>query len=275
MAIANNIGHDDLRRDTPHRENLPDIANAFIEWDAHGTIPDIYRENADSDELLGCPMQVFIVPESDLNQNRLDAFYYAPQLRSLQTRLRERAANGEIQLMQGANFELIPPLTTEEKQALRGHVKDYVEINSVTRDGLIVAPLRAVVENLPTRADLAVQPNDVLFAKNARSRGTAILVPSWFTNGLATSGFIGIRPKDGEEALILWSVFRSEVWRTQTYYLAITASQSEVRDEIFKEEMLIPWPAMEDQRDALIGSAQEILRAREAEKTAIEMNGVE
>ena len=29
MAIANNIGHDDYKRDTPHRDNLPEIANLF------------------------------------------------------------------------------------------------------------------------------------------------------------------------------------------------------------------------------------------------------
>ncbi|MBI1885024.1 MAG: N-6 DNA methylase [Chloroflexi bacterium] len=268
MAIANNVGHDDSKRDTPHRDNLPEVANLFIEWDSQGTVPNLSRDNDVPEEPLGCPLQVFVVQGPELNTNRLDAFYYAPQLRRLWATLDARAKEGRIELRRGHDFRLIPRLRSDEKDALRGQASQYIEITSVTRDGLIVSPIKGLFEDLPTRAEFLVQTNDVLFAKNNSSRGTSVLVAGWFDGGFATSGFIGVRPRDEEEALILWSIFRSEAWRVQTYYLAITASQPEVRDEIFQEEMLIPWPTNADQRREIIDGARDVLKAREDERRA-------
>ena len=163
-------------------------------------------------------------------------------------------------------------MSRAEKDALRGNVCRYIEITSVTRDGLIVSPMEKPFEELPTRAELMLRPLDVLFAKNNSSRGTSVLVPEWFDEGLATSGFISVRPENEEDALILWSVFRSEAWRKQIYYLAITASQPEVRDDIFGNNMLIPWPATHEQRERIVSSAHAILQARERERLASQEN---
>ena len=42
MAITNNVGHDDHKHDTPHRDNLPEIANMFIEWNENGQEPQLF-----------------------------------------------------------------------------------------------------------------------------------------------------------------------------------------------------------------------------------------
>ena len=271
MAITNNVGHDDRKHDTPHRDNLPEVANLFIEWDEHGHTPNLYREN-DVDEPLGCPLQVFVVPATELADHRLDAFYYAPELRALRGQLEARADAGKIILKRGEDFEVVPRMSSMEKKALHGRVCQYIEITSVTRDGLIASPIEKAFEELPTRAEFTLRSHDVLLAKNNSSRGTAVLVPDWLDGGLATSGFISVRPADEDDALVLWSVFRSEVWRKQVYYLAITASQPEIRDEIFDNEMLIPWPATKAQRERIESSARAILQARERERLASKEN---
>jgi hypothetical protein len=217
-------------------------------------------------------MQVFTVTAEALRDDRLDAFCYAPELQSLRALLRSGEDAGKIRIRAGREFALVPRLTTEEKDALSRQRMRYIEITSVTRDGVIVMPTEGALEDLPTRGWLRVRQNDVLFAKNNSSRGTAVLVPEWFDGGLATTGFVGVRPSDEEEALILWSVFRSEAWRTQVYYLAITASQPEVREEIFQSEMLIPWPASADQTRAICESAKRVLAARERERQAADEN---
>ena len=207
MAITNNVGHDDHKHDTPHRDNLPEVANLFIEWNERGRVPNLYREN-DVAEPLGCPLQVFLVPAAELAEHRLDAFYYAPKLAALQEGLEVRADAGAIILKGGSDFEVVPRMTSAEKDALRGNVPRYIEITSVTRDGLIVSWIEATFEELPTRAELMLRPLDVLFPKNNSSRGTSVLIPDWFDGGLATSGFISVRPQDEDDALILWSIFR-------------------------------------------------------------------
>ncbi len=271
MAITNNVGHDDHKHDTPHRDNLPEIANMYIEWDVNGQEPQLFRLN-DVDEPLGCPMQVFVVKADDLRDDRLDAFYYSPELIDLRNRLVTRADAGEITLKRGANFTLASKLSRAEKNSLRGKVCCYIEITSVTRDGVIVSPIEGNYEDLPTRAELKLRQFDVLFAKNNSSRGTAVVVPEWLDGGFATTGFINVRALDKDEALILWSVFRSEIWRKQVYHLAITASQPEARNEIFQKEMLIPWPAHKEQRMRIISSARKIMNVRNQERLAIETN---
>ena len=271
MAITNNVGHDDHRHDTPHRDNLPEIANLFMEWDEHGHEPNLLRPN-DVDESLGCPMQVFVVRAEDLSDNRLDSFYYSPELNDLRNLLKMREKSGEIVLKRGMDFNVRGRIPKVDKGRLCGQVCRYIEITSVTRDGVIIDPIEGNYEELPTRAELQVRPFDVLFAKNISSRGTAIVVPEWLDGALASSGFINVHAQDEDDALILWSVFRSEMWRKQVYYLSITASQPEVREDIFLKEMLIPWPASEEQCRRILQSARDIMRAREEERIAIERN---
>ena len=271
MAITNNVGHDDHKHDTPHRNNLIEVANLFVEWDENGHEPRLRRENEGA-EPLGCPLQVFVVRAEELSEQRLDAFFYAPDLGQIRRNLEKLAAEGEISIKRGSDFELGPHLSKSEKNALRGHICRYVEIASVTRDGAIITPVEGLFEDLPQRAELQLKQNDVLFAKNNSSRGTTVVVPEWLDGGIATSGFINVRARDEEEALILWTVFRSELWREQVYYLAITASQPEVREEIFRKEMLIPWPITEEQRESIISSARNIMRVREQERIAIKAN---
>lgn len=272
MAVTNNVGHDDHKHDSPHRNNLPLVAELFSEWQRSGTAPSHFEDNADPAENLGAPLQVSVVEPDALVDHRLDAFYYAPALRQLQADLHSRAGDGEIELRRGADFQMMRGLSTARRAELRGQICRYVEIASMTVDGTVTAAKRAPFEDLPTRAHFELQPNDVLFAKNTSSRGTSLLVPGYLSGALATSGFIGIRPDDEEDALILWSIFRSEVWRTQVYYLAITASQPEIRDDIFEKEMLIPWPATAERRQRIVESARQMLEARETERIAGERN---
>ena len=106
MSITNNVGHDDHKGDTPHRDNLPEVASLFIEWDEQGREPCLYREN-EVTESLGCALQVFVVRGDELEE-RLDAFYYAPELRMLRERLAERADSGDVVLKTGRDFRLVP-----------------------------------------------------------------------------------------------------------------------------------------------------------------------
>jgi type I restriction enzyme M protein len=167
-----------------------------------------------------------------------------------------------IDLKRGSDFQVIHALKKQELQECKDKRFKYFEIGNVTIDGTIVSHVEDYFENLPTRGRLYVQENDVIFAKNNSSRGTTVIIPGWFSGNLVTTGFIGIRPKDYEEALILWSIMESEFFRKQVYYLSITASQPEVRDNIFKNEMLIPYPKTETQRNEIIEKAKLVDKAK-------------
>ena len=262
MAITNNIGHDDHQRDTPSRNNLSMVVDAFYEWQKTGERISRIIYNDDKDEPLGCPLQIFTIPPEELNPKRLDAFYYSPELKETTASVMKAYESGIIDLKKGADFRIIPTLKTSEIQECIGKVFKYFEIGYVTIDGTIIKYDEDYFENLPTRARLHVKENDVIFAKNNSSRGTTVLVPAWYDGNLVTTGFIGIRPQNYEEALILWSVMESEFFRKQVYYLAITASQPEVRENIFNEEFLIPYPKTDDQVEELLKKAKLVDKAR-------------
>jgi type I restriction enzyme M protein len=270
MAITNNIGHDDHCRDTPERNNLHQVAKCFEEWQKTGKIKEMIINNEDPLEPLSCPLQIFEVPIKKINPQRLDAFYYSPELNHARERLLKLEKKGKIIIKRGNEFKIIPELTKFEIKNFKGKIFKYFEIGNVTRDGTIVVYREDPFEDLPTRARIMVKKNDVVFAKNNSSRGTTVIIPDWFDGGLVTTGFIGIRPKDYEESLILWNLFESEFFRKQVYYLAITASQPEVRDNIFKAEMLIPWPKSKEDREKIIENAEIAEKSRNQLKNSLD-----
>jgi len=269
MAILNNIGHDDHQRHTPERDNLPKLIDVYLQWAETGKCEEVFEPNEAPDENLGCPFQTFTVSANQLNPTRLDAFYYSPDLHRMRKTLRQHAEEGKLNLLSGADLELIPTMTGEEIADARGKTFRYFEIGNVTRAGAITDYIEDFFENIPTRGRLRVQENDVIFAKNNSSRGTTVIIPKEFDGQLVTTGFLGVRPKDLEEALLLWAIFESEIFRKQVYYLAITAVQPEIRPEIFKSEFLLPIPKRKADRDKLIARAQKVRELHEQARLAL------
>jgi len=258
MGILNNVGHDDYQRYTPERNNIPRLTEVWNHWRMEGEIIEVFEPNAVQNENLGCPFQTFVVPADELDPKRLDAFYYAPDLARTRADLQARAVEGRVELLTGSDFRIVPKLTAREGEACEGKLFRYFEIGDVTREGAIVNYREDFFENLPTRARLQVQTNDVLLAKNISSRGTAVIVPSEFDGHLVTTGFIAIRPETHADALLLWSIFTSEMFRKQVYYLAITAVQPEIRESIFERAFLLPMLKSGEPRERLVACARQV-----------------
>lgn len=262
MAIANNVGHDDHKKPTPDRNNLREIIRYYERWQNGENIEDVIIDNQSNDEPLGCPMQIFTVSPDNFNKERLDAFYYAPELVKAREKLFRLKDSGEIDLFYGRDFEIIPEIKKREEKSFAGNKYKYFEIGDVTIDGTIVKYREEPFESLPTRARLQVRKDDVIFAKNNSSRGTTVIIPSEFDDQLVTTGFIGIRPKNHDEKYLLWGILESEFFRKQIYYLSITASQPEVRETIFKNEIIIPIPRDEKAKQNIIDNAIQAEKAR-------------
>ena len=267
MAILNNVGHDDHQRETPERDNVTALVKAYRQWRNSGEIEDIFLPNQSDTETLGCPFQVFVVQPGELNQQRLDAFYYAPDLRLSLQKMHERR---DLQIKSGRDLKIVKQLSSTQVAELGGTRFRYFEIGNVTRSGSIVGHQEREIELLPTRARLLVQSNDVLFARNISSRGTCVIVPDEFNGQLASNGFIQVRPRDEEEALLLWSIVTSEFFRKQVYYFSSTAVQPTISDEVFKHEMLLPFPRDERTRQLMIDRARNVRDLQDATWTAAE-----
>ena len=83
-----------------------------------------------------------------------------------------------------------------------------------------------------------------------------MLVPDEFDGAICTSGFLVIRPKSQDEGKLLWYALRSNLCRHQIYYLAQTASQSELKSKVWADEFLVPMPRGTHRRAAVRESAR-------------------
>lgn len=270
MAIVNNVGHDDHKRSTPDRDNLTLLKKYYSEWMEYGEIKEHIDHCNLQDEGLGCPFQIFTVKAKDLKKNRLDAFYYSPELRDIRKTLRKKEKAGLLEVRSGKDYKIIKYMGAGEVSKLSGKEFKYIDISAVTQTGAIASYAEGTTDDLPGRARLKMKTNDVLFAKLITSRGINFIVPKEFNGELGTNGFIGIRTEEYEEALLLWSILKTDIATKQLYYLAVTALQPELKEEIFKEEFLIPIPTKKSDRDKLINNAKQIMDLHETERSIID-----
>ncbi len=244
MSVTNNVGHDSHSKDTMERNNLVDILMMYFDWKRTGELSEIIQQNQDRYETLECPQQVWLQPPGELKIKRFDSFYYSPDLKNIRDELKRKARKGEIKIYYGRDFKTAPKISKQAKDKLRtaNKILKYIEIGDVTPYGLIVKHIEGSIDELPSRGQYQVRKGDVLMAINNSSRGTVILVPNEYDGTICTSGFLVIRPESSEQGKILWYVLRSEYARAQTYYLAQTASQPELKNDVWKQEFMIPMP---------------------------------
>lgn len=254
MSISNNIGHDNALNDTYERNNLNDIFNVYSEWKRTGVIEEFVKANQDPKENLECPEQVWVLPPEALSIDRFDAFFYSPELRKVYEELEERERKGDLTLCRGSDLKLRQKLNKDEKSRLRedGKILKYIEIGDVTKFGLITKYITGEFDELPSRGEYQIRSGDLLFAINNSSRGTVVKVPEEFDGAICTSGFFVIVPKDDEESNLLWYSLRSEYCRKQVYYLAQTASQPELKLDVWNDTFVAPVPKGKHREKAML-----------------------
>lgn len=213
----------------------------------------IIKANQDPAENLECPEQIWLLEPNRLTSERLDAFFYAPDLIQTWSELDKMSKNGGIEIKTGKDFTLRNKLSKAEKQGLcnSGIKLKYIEIGDVTRYGLITKYIVGTFDELPTRGEYQIRKGDILFAINNSSRGTVVRVPEEFDGAICTSGFYVIKPKTEEQGHLLWYSLRSEFCRKQIYYLAQTASQPELKREGWIKYFRIPFPKGESRKEAI------------------------
>lgn len=256
MSISNNIGHNNALADTPERNNLNDIFTIYAEWKRTGDFHTVFNINNDLNENLECPEQVWLLSPNDIKINRLDSHYYSLELKQVKEKLNSLKQGNLVDLKLGKNFKLVPKLTRDNKKAFKesGQIFKYIEIGDVTDYGLIMKHISGTFDELPTRGEYQVKKGDILVALNISSRGTIVLIPEEFDDVICTSGFLVIRPENEEQGYLLWYSLRSDYCKKQIYYYSQTASQPELKRNVWEKEFLIPIPT--NKQEAIMKSKQ-------------------
>ena len=273
MAALNNVGHDDSQRITPDRDNTEELTRAFIEWRKDGVRPMVNRAPTEPSEVMECGFQVWVTESAKIQPDRLDSYYYAPELMQLRSDIKRSEDAGRVVIRRGRQLQVLRQLPSREVDARADEVFKYVEIGDITRSGMIDSWTSAPLHELPTRARMLVREDDILVPKQVGSRGRATIIPPELDGALVTTGFIVLRPANHEDALALWSVLRSELFSTQAYYLAVGSILTEFRPDALARDVIVPMPATQSHYDQVVADASELLqRQRDVANAANSLN---
>lgn len=243
MAICNNIGHDDYGRETLDRNNLKTVIEEYRIYQKTGNSINKSVNNEDEYENLTCPLQIFTVKANALQQ-RLDAFYYSPILKSLKRKNNQLIHSGEKQLLDKNKYESVDAISQKEYHKIKNKKFTYVEVGSVKKNGGIENIQIEKLKDLPTRARKQVKKGDIIIAKSISCIGNNTIIPEYLDGQFVSTGFIVLRPKNIEnnffDSYVLWSYLRQDYVKKQFYYKSATAVQPEVTEGMLISEIEIP-----------------------------------
>ena len=185
--------------------------------------------------------QTWIVePEKILD--RIDCYFNSQQLDKIREVIR-RLDEDKFTIIKAKDLNLIPFMKKEELDENKIHLFKYVDIGNTEKDlGEIKGYEEDILLNLPSRAKIRAKENDILIPRPIGSTQGIVKVNAEFNNQVFTTGNIQIRPKDEDEAFLLWTMLKSDIIQKQFFYLQSGCSQPEISPNNFEENVLLPFP---------------------------------
>jgi len=184
---------------------------------------------------------IFIVKKERI-KDRLDCYFYVPEFKFLLSELK-KINNGNLKIIEAKDLDLNKPIQKEEFDELKNHVFKYLDIGNTDKDlGEIADFEEEVLMNLPTRAKQKANTNDILVPRPIGSTSTIVKIDKEFDKQFYSTGFIGIKNKSEQEALLLKAVLMSDIVQKQFFYLQSGSLQPEITPTNFREYVLIPCP---------------------------------
>jgi len=228
MAISENIGHTDAGKEALHLNDLNHILTEFLNFE---------KGNFKSND------KIFIVSGEELD-DRMDCYSHSPIYKRLINKLRIQEKKGKFDLIPASDLNIVDErIKKKEYEKISTNNYKYLELGNTDKDlGLILGIEEDLLINLPTRARQKIQTNDILIPRPIGSTEGIVKVPEELNNQLCSTGFIIIRPKDEDEALLLWAIMKSDLVQLQFFYLQSGSLQPEITPENFKGKVLIPLP---------------------------------
>jgi len=228
MAIIDNVGHNDAGKKTENLNELHNLLKLFQNFEK-GKL-----EETD---------KTFITSGDEIN-DRLDCYSYAPKYKFMMKEIQSKEKNGDFDLTHTTDLNIIEErIKKKEYDKIKTDNFKYIELGGTDKDlGLILEVEEDLLINLPARAKQRVQTNDILIPTPIGSTEGIVKVPKEFNNQLCSTGFIIIRPKDEDEALLLWAIMKSNLVQKQFFYKQSGSLQPAITIENFKEMVLIPMP---------------------------------
>lgn len=249
-------------KEIPENDLIPDVLNEWKRFEATGKLflkgkTPIGDYSNDS---------LFLIEEAP---DRLDADFYAPSYRRLLKRIEGSKTDGTHEVKSIGDFDLSPKITKDKGE---GKVFRYADIGAVDFERCEIIPRECQedeFEELPERARIHVKENDVIFPLSYDSLGKVAIIPKDMDGQLVSTGFVGIRCKEHNDAFYLWALIRSEIMQKQFVHVSSGYTQREISKRHLSDHIRFPISKMS--KDVTITKIQSLIeQATEARKHELE-----
>ncbi len=266
MAISENIGHTEAgKSDLKNTDLLKvyDYSHKVINEKVGKTILEKFLEYEEKGCLGKEDDTAFILKKEEVAsantekedelKGRLDCYSYMPSYKKLLKELKSLEKNDKIELLKGENLNVLDPMSKEEYDKLKTKTFKYIDIGNTEKDlGMIKGFEEDLLIALPTRARMIIKENDILIPAPVHSASGIIIIPKEFDGHLCSNGFIVIRPKDYNEAVLLYTILKSDLVQKQFFHLQSGINQQSITDRNFKNFIYIPIPKEKDDKEKMI-----------------------
>jgi type I restriction enzyme M protein len=246
------------------QNDLPDVLE---EWRAFEKTGKLYLKGGreiDSDE----SDELFLIDPSKIT-DRIDVACHTPSYRRLMRQIDAMGKAGTHEIKTVADFELAGTIDPDS-----GDVFQYIDIGTIDpeRCQIIQSEIQeGTLDELSDRAKIHVKQNDVLFPLSFDSFGKVAIIPKDLDGQLASTGFLVIRNKSYEDAILLWAIVRSEIMQKQFLHVASGYTQRGLSREHLSD---LRFPIPKKGQPALIQSIKDQLSAADnSRKTELDALG--
>lgn len=266
MAISENIGHTDAgKSDLKNCDLLEvyDYSHNVINEKVGKTILEKFLEYDEKGYLEKEDDSAFILKKEELEpannekedelKGRLDCYSHMPSYKKLLNKLRTLEKIGKVELIRGENLDIVNQMSKEEYNKLKTQTFKYIDIGNTEKDlGMIRGYEEDLLIALPTRARMIIKENDILIPAPVHSASGIIIIPKEYENQLCSNGFIVIRPKDYNEAILIYTILKSDLLQKQFFHLQSGINQQAITDRNFKNFIYLPIPKEKSDKEKMI-----------------------
>lgn len=274
MATSENIGHTesgksdlkncDLLQIHDYSHNIINksvgktILDKFLEYEEKG-----YLENEDDSTFILKKEELSLTDteEEDELKGRLDCYSHMPSYKKLLNKLENLKKKDKVEIIKGGDLNIVKQISKEEYDKLKTETFKYIDIGNTEKDlGMIKGDEEDLLIALPTRARMLIKENDILIPSPVHSASGIIIIPKEYDNQLCSNGFIVIRPSDYDEAVLLYTILKSDFIQKQFFHLQSGINQQAITDRNFKSFVYIPIPKIKSDKEKVIKNIKNLIQ---------------
>lgn len=265
IGISESIGHTDVGKSDLQNTDLLrvyDYSHKVVNHKIKKTILEKFFEFeetgdfSDDDKAFILKKEELISSSDDIEdelKGRFDGYSHMPSYKRLIKKLNWLKSKGKVNLLKGEELNVVEPMKKKEYEKIKTKSFKYIDIGNTEKDlGLIRGYEEDLLISLPTRARMKIKENDVLIPAPVNSASGIIIVPKELEGELCSNGFIVIRPTNYDEAVLLYTIFKSDIVQKQFFHLQSGINQQATTDRNFKNFILIPMPKKDLDKDKMI-----------------------